>query len=131
MKIFLLGLLLGTSALAQTDFRPEFIATHSGEPISTAAVKWKNPIYNLIGWKLADGRVVQDVFKAGEVIVLKQPHIEQPGRWKFTHEAIAFSGGRIIVAYYADRITQHQRYYMGVINLSIGDLRRVPPSHII
>jgi hypothetical protein len=37
-------------------------------------------------------------------------------------DAIELSGGRIIVAYYADRITQHQRYHMGVINLSISEL---------
>ena len=33
----------------------------------------------------------RDIFKAGEVIALKHPSIEQRGdvtRWKFTHEAI-------------------------------------------
>jgi hypothetical protein len=38
-------------------------------------------------------------------------------------DAIELPGGRIIIAYYADSITQHQRYHMGVINLSIGELR--------
>ncbi len=37
-------------------------------------------------------------------------------------DAIELPGGRLIVAYYADRITQHQRYHMGVINLSVSEL---------
>ncbi len=39
-------------------------------------------------------------------------------------DAIELPGGRIVVAYYASGITQHQRYHMGVINLSIDDLVR-------
>jgi len=38
-------------------------------------------------------------------------------------DAIELPGGRLIVAYYADRITQHQRYHMGVINLAIDELQ--------
>lgn len=37
-------------------------------------------------------------------------------------DAVELPGGRLIVAYYADRTTQHQRYHMGVINLAIGEL---------
>ena len=38
-------------------------------------------------------------------------------------DAVEFPGGRILVAYYSSRVDAHQRYHMGVINLSIGDLR--------
>jgi len=38
-------------------------------------------------------------------------------------DAVELPGGRIVVAYYADRIAQHERYHMGVLNLSIGELR--------
>jgi hypothetical protein len=86
----LLFLFLVASASA-ADFRPEFIAIHSSEPLTVAPVKWTKPIYNLGGWKRRDGAVELDVFKAGEVITLTQPSIEQRGdvtHWKFTHDAI-------------------------------------------
>jgi len=37
-------------------------------------------------------------------------------------DAVELPGGRILVAYYSDRIAQHQRYHMGVINLHISEL---------
>jgi len=79
------------SSRADEVFRPEFIAIHSQESLTIAPVKWTQPIYNLVGWKRADGTVERDIFKAGEVITLTQPSIEQRGdvtHWKFTHEAI-------------------------------------------
>ncbi|MEQ1829558.1 MAG: hypothetical protein ABL921_26590 [Pirellula sp.] len=72
-------------------FRPEFIAIHSREPLTVSSVKSTKPIYNLAGWKLADGTIERDIFKAGEVITLAHPDIEQRGdvtHWKFTRNAI-------------------------------------------
>jgi hypothetical protein len=37
-------------------------------------------------------------------------------------DAVELPGGRIIVAYYASSITQHQRYHMGVVNLTLREL---------
>lgn len=79
------------SAEPAPTFHPEFIAIHSPEPLTIASVKWKNPDYNLPLWKRADGTNELDIFKAGEVITLTQPSIEQRGdvtHWKFTHDAI-------------------------------------------
>ena len=56
--LLLITLALCASLQAQTGFRPEFIAIHSATPLTTTPVKWKNPIYNLVGWKRADGSVV-------------------------------------------------------------------------
>jgi len=72
-------------------FRPDFIAIHSREPLTVAPIKWTNPIYNLVGWKRADGTLERDIFKVAEVITLTRPSIEQRGdvtHWKFTHEAL-------------------------------------------
>jgi len=87
---------------ADEVFRPEFIAIHSPEPLTVAPVKWTQPIYNLVGWKRADGTVERDIFKAGEVIKLTQPRIEQHGevtRWTFTNNGIdldaEFSKGKL------------------------------------
>ena len=85
------------SSRAEEVFRPEFIAIHSREPLSIAPVKWTKPIYNLVGWKRGDGTVERDIFKAGEVITLTHPSIEQRGgvtHWKFTHEAIEVEAER-------------------------------------
>ncbi len=38
-------------------------------------------------------------------------------------DAVELPGGRLFIAYYSDRIAAHQRYHMGAINLSIGELR--------
>ncbi len=38
-------------------------------------------------------------------------------------DAVELPGKRILVAYYANGIPQHQRYHMGVINLTIEELR--------
>jgi hypothetical protein len=79
------------SAESASMFRPEFIAIHSREPLTIASVKWKNPDYNLPRWTRADGTNELDIFKAGEVITLRQPSIEQRGdvtHWKFTNDAI-------------------------------------------
>lgn len=38
-------------------------------------------------------------------------------------DAIEFPGGRILLAYYVDGIAEHQRYHMGVVNLTLGELR--------
>lgn len=68
-------------------FKPAFTALHQAQPLAPVSVKWKNPVYNLAGWKLADGGVVQDVFKAGEVIALHTPQ-GGPLRWRFTDARI-------------------------------------------
>lgn len=84
---------LSTLGAAETTplFRPEFIAIHSREPLTVAPFKWMKPIYNLVGWKRAEGTVERDIFKVADVITLARPNIEQRGdvtHWKFTHEAI-------------------------------------------
>jgi hypothetical protein len=38
-------------------------------------------------------------------------------------EAVELPGKRVIVAYYADGIPQHQRYHMGVLNLTLDEIR--------
>jgi hypothetical protein len=96
MKAFILfsTLLLAAlqvSAESEPLFRPEFIAIHSREPLTITPVRWKNPIYNLPGWKRADRTIERDIFKAGEVITLTNPISDQRGdvtHWKFTHDAI-------------------------------------------
>ncbi|MGV3660539.1 MAG: hypothetical protein ACO1TE_10160 [Prosthecobacter sp.] len=66
-----------------TMFRPSFTALHQPKPLASVSVKWKNPVYNLPGWKLADGTVVQDLFKAGETIPLHTPKGARL-HWRFT-----------------------------------------------
>ena len=94
MKAIILLLLLTVlhvSAEPASLFRPEFIAIHSGEPLAVTPVRWKKPMYNLPGWKRADGTVERDIFKAGDVITLTNPISDQRGdvtHWKFTHGAI-------------------------------------------
>jgi hypothetical protein len=85
--------LLSLSALgaeSEIVFAREFIAVHSPQGVAPAAVKGTNPVYNLIGAKLADGRVEQDVFKMGEVIVMNSPQVANRDgvvRWSFKQEA--------------------------------------------
>ncbi len=95
MKTILVSICLLTAlqvvAESATVFRPEFIAIHSREPLTVTPVRWKHPIYNLPGWKRADGTIERDLFKAGEVIPLTNPIRDQRGdvtHWTFTHEAI-------------------------------------------
>jgi len=38
-------------------------------------------------------------------------------------EAVEFADGRVLVAYYADATSEHQRYHMGVINLHREEIR--------
>ena len=38
-------------------------------------------------------------------------------------DAVELPGRRVLVAYYADGIPEHQRYHMGVINLTLDELR--------
>lgn len=68
-------------------FKPTFTALHQPKPLPSVSVKWKNPVYNLAGWKLPDGSVVQDVFKAGEVIPLHTPQASAL-RWRFADARI-------------------------------------------
>ncbi len=90
------AVLLGSLSAVNADesnspFRPEFIAIHADETLKTTPIKWTKPIYNLVGWKRDDGTIVNDIFKAGEVIALSRPIIDQRGNvthWKFSHDAI-------------------------------------------
>jgi hypothetical protein len=80
LLVFLAVLLLAvarSSVESPPSFRPEFIAIHSREPLPIAPVKWPKPIYNLVGWKRADGTVDRDIFKAGEVTPTYPPSVEQ------------------------------------------------------
>jgi len=102
------------------SFRPEFIAIHSPEPMTIAPVKWTQPIYNLVGWKQADGTMERDIFKAGEIITLTQPRIERRGdvmHWRFTHEAIELdaelSQGRLRYTFTAKKAGQWSVAYAG------------------
>jgi hypothetical protein len=38
-------------------------------------------------------------------------------------DAVELPGGKLLVAYYADGIPQHQRYHMGVVNLTLDEVR--------
>jgi Neuraminidase (sialidase) len=38
-------------------------------------------------------------------------------------DAVELPGGHVMVAYYADGIAQHQRYHMGVLNLTLAEIR--------
>ena len=87
----LISLALSVTIQAQQEFRPEFVAIHTAEALTPVSVKWTKPIYNLPGWKRADGTVESDVFKLGEVISLTKAVTETKDstvRWKFTHDAI-------------------------------------------
>src|SRR5688572_872729 len=54
-------------------FRPEFTVLDAAKLNPLTSVKWQNPVYNLVGWKGADGTVVQDVFHAGASTTLREP----------------------------------------------------------
>lgn len=72
-------------------FRPRFIAWHQPESVSLVSVKYDKPIYNLIGWKFADGRVERDLYRAGTEIVLDKPTVTSTPenvRWVFDDERI-------------------------------------------
>lgn len=89
----LLVLCLASSlpAADEPTFRPRFIAWHQPEPVALVSVKWDKPIYNLIGWKFADGRVERDLFRAGETIVLDKPTTVPTAdgeQWTFDDERI-------------------------------------------
>jgi hypothetical protein len=38
-------------------------------------------------------------------------------------DVVELPGGRLLVAYYVDGIPEHQRYHMGVLNLTLDELR--------
>lgn len=91
IRLFLLGWCAAACSALAVEFKPEFIAVHASEPLTTVNVKWTNPIYNLPGWKRGDGTIEHDVFKMGDVITLTHPVTETKDgvtRWKFAHEAI-------------------------------------------
>ena len=58
---FLLSFFLPTLGTA-VDFRPEFVAVRSPNPLTTTPRKLTEPVYNLFGWKSPDGKVERDIF---------------------------------------------------------------------
>jgi pimeloyl-ACP methyl ester carboxylesterase len=102
LVVITLALPLAPERGRAADFQPVFFAIRAGETVTPAGVKWEHPVYNLTGWKRADGRVVLDVFGIGDVIVLDRPVVSRTGdvtRWNFTHEALDIdaevAGGRL------------------------------------
>ena len=134
MKTFtLLSVLMLTavhaSAEPESPFRPEFIAIHSREPLTVTPVRWTTPIYNIPGWKRADGTVDRDIFKVGEVITLTRPKIDQRGdvtHWKFTHEAIELeaelSAGRLRYTFTAKQPGQWSVAFAGAPATPLADV---------
>ncbi len=98
MLCMLLAMLHGPlPSEAAAEFKPVFIAIRSSEAMAPVPVKWENPLYNLTGWKTADGRVVNDVFALGDVLLLDQPVVRATGedvRWEFTHPEIELEARR-------------------------------------
>lgn len=75
-------------------FRPRFVVWHQPEPMSLVSVKWDKPIYNLLGWKFADGRIERDLYRAGETTVLEFPEVEADEdsiEWDFQDELLYIS----------------------------------------
>jgi len=58
-------------------FEPKFVAWHNAQGATNVSVKWDRPIYNLLGWKLADGRTERDLYRAGESFVLSRPKVDR------------------------------------------------------
>jgi hypothetical protein len=105
---------------AAAEFNPVFIAIRSSEATAPVPVKWENPVYNLTGWKTADGRVVHDVFALGDILVLDQPVVRATGegvRWEFTHPEIdleaRMNGRRLEYTWAARRSAQWTDAYAG------------------
>ncbi len=72
-------------------FRPKFVAMVQKGALTTVGAKSKTPIYNLINWKLPDGRVVDDVFQIGERVELRDPKVAIAGdsvKWDFTSTSL-------------------------------------------
>ncbi|MFM8891420.1 MAG: alpha/beta hydrolase fold domain-containing protein [Planctomycetia bacterium] len=83
---------LMSATVWSAEFQPRFVAIRTTEPVTTVGVKLSQPVYNLTGWKRADGSVVRDVFEIGETIVLDRPvvtHAAEIVRWAFSHELVA------------------------------------------
>lgn len=73
-------------------FRPEFLAVIQPGDLTAVTVKWEEPIYNLIGWKLSEEKTVRDVFQAGDVVTLKNPSVtfgEDAVTWEFDSEKLS------------------------------------------
>ncbi len=81
------------SGTAATVFRPEFTIVTSNENLTSAPIKWQEPIYNLFGWKREGSEeIIDDVFKLGATAVLKNPEVEittDSVRWNFKNEEAA------------------------------------------
>lgn len=76
-----------------TLFRPEFTAVISEKNLTSASIKWQEPIYNLYGWK-AEGseEVIDDIFKLGTSVSLKNPKVEATAdavKWSFSNEQLS------------------------------------------
>lgn len=144
-----IGLSLAFTTLRAAEFAPEFIAVHSPPGITTVAVKGTEPVYNLFGAKLADGRTELDVFKMGEVIALRSPRVEQREgvtRWSFDHEACGIeaelSGQRLRYTFTAKRAGAWTIAYSGAPASTMEDVvelfqplawneRRLPPQSFL
>ncbi len=80
-----------STAAWPAEFAARFLAIRSREQITPVGAKLSQPVYNLTGWKRADGSTARDVFDIGDVIVLDHPVITRAGdaiRWTFTHDLL-------------------------------------------
>jgi hypothetical protein len=122
--------LLLAATCAATEFRPEFIAIHADGAVASVNVKWAKPIYNLAGWKGPDGKVEHDIFKAGEIIFLANPTIENHGdtqQWKFAHEAL-----EIVATRKGDRLKYSFTVRKpGTWSVAYAGAPAVPPEQIV
>jgi pimeloyl-ACP methyl ester carboxylesterase len=108
----------GTAVAA--EFQPVFLAVRSRDRVTPVGVKREHPIYNLTGWKRADGRVVHDVFDIGDVIVLDRPTVTAAAgvtRWHFTHDDIEIkaevAGGRVQYSFMVNKPGQWSVAFAG------------------
>jgi pimeloyl-ACP methyl ester carboxylesterase len=124
-------LLLPGSATVQAaaEFKPVFFAIHCPENVNPVGVKWDHPVYNLTGWKRADGQVAHNPFDLGEVLLLKHPKVSRTGettQWEFSHEAIhlvaQLTAGRLSYTFTVKRPGQWTVAYAGAPAAALSEV---------